>query len=225
MSSFRQRVKIPDYTKEEERFNSITHILGGVLSALFLALGLVKVLKADEIHWRAVVSIVIYGFFSIALYTCSSVYHGLSVHDGKRVMRVIDHCSIYFLIAATYTPYLLLCVYPVNPKLCWYVFAGIWALTALGSVLNAVNMEKFKVVCLLCYLVMGWLSLINIKILWDGLGPMGFGLLLAGGIIYTVGALLYVFGKKWRWFHGIFHLFVVGASVCHFCSVYFYVLP
>ncbi len=206
---------LPDYTKGEEIMNMVTHITGGALGILALVLG---VIFAKTALTR--VTMAIYGGSMVCLYAVSSVYHGLRPNMGKRVMQVIDHCTIYFLIAGTYTPLVLLALRPVYPALGWGLFGFQWALTALAVTLTAIDLKKYNVFSMICYIGMGWAVLPFMTQIRAVLGEAGFAWLLWGGIAYTVGAVLYGIGSKKKWFHSVFHIFVVLGSALQMVSVF-----
>lgn len=213
---------MPYYTRGEEIMNMVTHIVGGGFGVVVLAVTvLVSALHGNV--W-GIVSSAIYGFSMICLYTVSSVYHGLHMNRGKRVMQVIDHCTIYFLIAGTYTPILLSGIRQNDPALAWVVFGVEWGLAALGITLNAIDLRKYRVFSMICYLCMGWMIIISLKACIAAMTRDGFMWLLAGGICYTVGSVLYGVGRKVRYFHAIFHIFVVLGSILQAVGIIFYVL-
>ena len=160
----------------------------------------------------------------VALYTLSSVYHGLRPCTGKKVMQILDHCTIYFLIAGTYTVIALSALRPVYPMLGWGMFAFQWALTALAVTLTAIDLKKYRVFSMICYICMGWAILPFMKETMTVLTVPGFAFLLAGGISYTIGAVLYGIGSKKRWMHSVFHIFVVLGSLLQFLCILFYAL-
>lgn len=216
------RRQLPDYTKGEEQMNTVTHIVGGGLAVI---MALLCILRAS--HGRQVWSIVgccIYSVSMITLYTMSSVYHGLRPGMGKKVMQVMDHCTIYLLIAGTYTPILLSALLPVYPVIAWGLFAFEWGLTVLAVTLTAIDLRKFRVFSMVCYICMGWAIFPFMRQVMAVIGRTGFLLLLSGGISYTVGAVLYGLGKKKRWMHSIFHILVVIGSVLQFFSIFLYCL-
>ena len=213
---------MPYYTRGEEIMNMVTHIVGGGFGvAVLIATVLVSALHGNA--W-GIVSSAIYGFSMICLYTVSSVYHGLRMNRGKRVMQVIDHCTIYFLIAGTYTPILLAGIRLNDPVLAWTVFGAEWGLAALGITLNAIDLRKYRVFSMICYLCMGWMIIISLKPCIAAMTEEGFAWLLAGGISYTVGSILYGVGRKVRYFHAIFHIFVVIGSILQAVGIIFYIL-
>ena len=163
-----------------------------------------------------VVTGAIFGASMILLYTISSVYHGLSpLVLGKKVLRVLDHCTIYLLIAGSYTPLALCALRGVNPKMGWTLFGVVWGAAVIGIILTAIDMERFKVFSMICYLAMGWCVVVTWKPMTQAIGLGGTVFLVLGGVAYTIGAMLYVIGKKKnkRYVHSIFHLFVVLGSL------------
>ncbi len=211
---------LPDYTKGEEIMNMVTHIAGGGIGLLALAVGLFRGMGSGY----ALAGALIYGVCIVALYTMSSVYHGLRPGMGKKVLQVLDHCTIYFLIAGTYTPIALCALRPVYPLLGWGMLAFQWGLTALAVTLTAIDLKKYNVFSMICYIGMGWAILPFLGIAKQVLGNAGFSLLLWGGIAYTLGAILYGIGSKKRWFHSVFHIFVVLGSFLQMLCVVFFVL-
>jgi hemolysin III len=217
-----QRV-LPDYTRGEEICNMVTHIVGGVLG--IVALVLCPVVGARHHSVWSVVSGTVFAFTLLVLYTISSVYHGLHPSlFGKRVLQVLDHCSIFLLIAGTYTPILLCTIRPYSPGLAWTLFGVVWGMAALGITFNAIDLKKYDRFSMICYLLMGWAIVMRIDLVYKLIGPAGFWLLLAGGLAYTVGAVLYLLGRKRRYAHSAFHVFVVIGSLLHFLCILLYVL-
>ena len=202
--------------------NMVSHIAGGGLGILVLALCVAKAIWFS--NTTALVGSIIYGFTMIALYTVSSVYHGLRPSMGKKVMQVIDHCAIYFLICGTYTPILLISFVPVYPSLGWGLLIVQWALAILATTLTAIDLKKYNVFSMVCYILMGWGIIFFLPQALQALTKPGFLLLLAGGIVYTVGAVLYGIGSKQRWFHSVFHIFVVIGSLLQFLAILIYCL-
>ena len=222
MSVAKVQTSLPNYTRGEELFHMISHIVGGAIGVLiFSCCLLLSVLHGSG---YAVVGSSIYGGTLIVLYTISSVYHGLAVSTAKRVMRVLDHCAIYFLISGTYTPILLTAIRRENPSVCWVLMGLVWGLTALAVTLTAVDMKKYSVFSMICYIFMGWCIALVPKVALAAIPLPGIWLLLSGGIAYTVGAILYGIGKKHKYMHGVFHVFVVVGSVLQFLCILFYCL-
>lgn len=214
--------QMPVYTKGEERFNMISHIVGGAIGVA--ALVLCVIVSAVHHNGFGVAGSIVYGLSMIVLYTMSSVYHGL--HDGmaKRVMQVLDHCTIYLLIAGTYTPILLSAMRPIDPATSWILFGTVWALAALGIAVTAIDLKKYAVFSMICYLGIGWCIVFKVGLLIQAVGWGGFWLILMGGVCYTVGAVLYGLGRTQRYMHSVFHLFVIAGSVLHLLAILLYVL-
>ena len=223
-----QRVKIADrvlpvYTKGEEIFNMVSHIVGGAMGVA--AIVLCSIFAAIRGNAYGVVSGVIFGVTMLILYTMSSIYHGLNPKTkAKRIFQIIDHCSIYILIAGTYTPIALCTLREQSVFEGWLIFGIIWGLAIIGITLNSIDLKKFKLFSMICYLVMGWCIITRISIVINALGMGAFMLLLSGGVAYTVGAVFYVVGKKRKWMHSIFHIFCVIGSVLHFLFILLYVI-
>lgn len=210
---------LPRYSRGEEIMNMVTHIVGGVMGLLVLLLCPWQVETSP-----ALTGVLIYGICMTALYVMSSVYHGLRSGTAKKVMQVLDHCSIYFLIAGTYTPILLSAFLPRYPGICWGLLAMEWGLTVLAVTLTAIDLKKYNVFSMACYLFMGWGIIFFLPKALEVLTKPGFFLLLLGGIVYTLGAVLYGVGVHRRWMHAVFHIFVVMGSLLQFVAIYFYAL-
>lgn len=222
-TGIRARIKLPDYTKSEELMNMVTHIVGGGLGVVAL---LACVIVAALYHnvW-GIVSGCVYGLTMILMFTMSSIYHGLRIEVPKLVFRIIDHCSIFLLIAGTYTPVLLCGFRAAYPFDAWLLFGLVWGIAITGVVLNCISLERFKALSLVCYLGMGWASLIRLPQLIEVLGLGFFVMMLAGGVVYTIGAVFYGFGRKRRYMHSVFHIFVDVASVLHSVAIIVFVMP
>lgn len=214
--------KLPDYTKGEEVMNMVTHIVGGGIGVLALLLCLGKSLWKGSLC--GILCSLAYGICMTGLYAMSSIYHGLRPCTGKKVLQVLDHCTIYFLIAGTYTPVVLCAIAPVYPAIGWGLFVFEWVLTALAVTLTAIDLKKYNVFSMICYIGMGWAVLPFMRQTIEALTKPGFLWLLWGGIAYTVGAILYGIGSQKRWFHSVFHIFVVLGSILQLVSVLFYAL-
>ena len=195
-----KRIKIsdrvlPTYTRGEEIFNMVSHIVGG-------------------------------GFGVIVTLSCIIVG---AIHNNvygivKKIFQIIDHCTIFLLIAGSYTPFLLCTFRAYDAKLGWTLFAIIWGAAILGIVLNSIDLERYKVFSMICYLAMGWCIVIKASILPQLLGITGVALLVAGGIAYTVGAIFYGLGRNIKYFHSIFHLFIVLGSILQFFCIILFVI-
>ena len=213
------RIAIPRYTLGEELINSISHGVGAGLGITALVLCIVK--SCSPLDGYKLASSIVFGLTTTLLYLMSCLYHALKVNRAKRVFRVIDHCTIFLLIAGTYTPYTLNTLRGVTG---WVLFGIVWGVGILGIVLNAVSLKKFAKLSVACYIALGWVVIFASKELIASLDRGGLWLLLAGGIAYTVGAVLYGIGAKKRYFHSIFHFFCLIGTALHFFSIYFYVL-
>ena len=213
---------LPSYSVGEERMNMITHIVGGGLGMVMLLMCVIKAAYSHNI-WGIVASVV-YGISLISLYSVSSVYHGMKPGTAKKVMQVVDHCTIYFLIAGSYTVVVLSALRPDFPEIAWGLFGFVWTLTVLAVVLTAIDLKKYNVFSMACYVGMGWCVIPFWRQTLQVLTIPGFLLLLSGGIAYTIGAILYGLGKKRKWMHSVFHIFVVLGSVLQFLSVWLYAL-
>lgn len=215
-SRLEKKIELPKYKLSEELINSISHGVGAALSIVAFILGLIKAQNG-----LAIFSVFFYCISSFLLYLMSCLYHALKRNNAKRVFRIIDHCSIYLLIAGTYTPVVLL---TLPPTLGWSIFGIVWGMAILGIVLNAIDLKKFKIISMILYLVMGWCIIFSFDTLWNSMNHNGIYLLVIGGVIYTLGAIIYGIGKKKKYMHSIFHFFCLLASVCFFLSIYIYVL-
>ncbi len=215
--------QLPTYTKGEEIFNMTSHIVGVALG--ITALVLCTILSVKKTDALGILSSIIYGFSIILLFSMSSIYHGLSKKlKAKKVFQILDHCSIFLLIAGTYTPICIILLRKYDPNATWLILGIVWTVTIIGIVLNSIDIKKYKVLSMICYLAMGWCILIRIITIYKLLGNIGFALLLGGGIMYSIGAILYGIGKKKKYMHSIFHLFVLIATIMHFLCILFYVL-
>ncbi len=214
--------EMPDYTKGEEIFNMVSHIVGGALGVAALVLCII--VSAVHRNGYGLAGSIVFGLSMILLYTMSSVYHGLRDGMAKRVLQVLDHCTIYVLIAGTYTPVLLSAMRPIDPVSSWVLLGVMWGLSALAITLTAIDLRKYRVFSMICYIGMGWAAVLKIGLVYKAVGPAGFALILAGGVSYTIGAVLYGLGKKKRYMHSVFHLFVVLGSALHTVTILLYVL-
>lgn len=215
--------KMPIYTKGEEIFNMVSHIVGGALGII----AIISCVIVAAIHGNGygIVSGLIYGLTMILLYTMSSVYHGLKPNTtAKKVFQIIDHCTIYLLIAGSYTPFTLCTLREYDPVMGWTIFGIIWSLAILGIVLNAIDLRRYRVISMICYLIMGWCIIVKAALLPELLGIPGFVLLLLGGIFYTAGTIFYGLGRNHKYMHSIFHLFIVIGSLLQYLCIILYVM-
>lgn len=214
--------QLPNYSTGEEIMNTVTHIVGGAMGVA--ALTMCVMLAAQNRNIYGVIGSSIYGFCMIALYSVSSVYHGLRPGMGKKVMQVIDHCTIYFLICGTYTVIALSAIRPIYPKLGWLLLGFEWIMAIIATVLTAIDLKQYRVFSMICYIGMGWAIIPFARVVMQVLTRPGFYLLLAGGIAYTIGAVLYGIGSKKKWMHSVFHIFVDIGSLLQFLCVAMYAL-
>ena len=208
---------LPAYSRGEELMNMISHIAGGGLAVIALTLCLLRSCSNGKLS--GILCAIIYGGSMIALYTVSSVYHGLPQGTAKKVMQVVDHCTIYFLIAGTYTPIVLCAIAPVYPAIGWGLFLAEWMLALLATVLTAIDLRAYRVFSMICYIGMGWGIIFFLPQTMQILPPTGFWFLLAGGIAYTIGAILFGMGKRIKWMHSVFHIFVVLGSMLQLITI------
>ncbi len=205
------------YTIGEEIFNAVTHCVGGALSIAGCTL---MIIKAALVHSpMKVVCASIFGAMLIILYTMSTLYHSLTHPMAKHVMRIFDHCSIFMLIAGTYTPFTLVVM---GGALGWTLFGILWCVTVLGVVMNSLSLTRFHKIAMVLYILMGWCVVFCVRPVITYLGLWGSLMLLAGGLFYTGGILFFISKKKYM--HSIWHIFVVLGSVCHILCVLFWVI-
>ena len=200
-----------------ERFNSISHLVGAGLAVLGSVLLIVSAARLGD-PWK-IVSFSIYGTMLVALYVASTLYHSVRGR-AKAILQKFDHCSIYLLIAGSYTPFALVSLRGVWG---WSLLGAVWTLALVGILQEIWFAKGARVLSLVIYLLMGWLALVAIVPLWTALSPAGFAWLAAGGLFYTVGIIFYVADQRVRHGHGVWHLFVLGGSSCHFFTVLFFV--
>ena len=233
-------IELPNYRLSHELWNSISHGLTGLFGIIALILMMCKiggVYTPNGLHVPlndpySYVSCAIYGFAIIVCMTISCIYHALAKNNGKRVLRVLDHDFVFFLVAGTYTPFCLISMRELplwgiegTNWSGWLIFALVWSLIALGITMNSVNIKKFGVLSMTIYICAGWLIIFNCVELFNQIGLESFLLLLFGGISFSIGAVLYGIGSKHSvWWHTVFHFFVSAGIVLQFLSVYLFVL-
>ena len=207
----------PKYTLGEEIVNAITHGIGAALAIAGLVL---LIIKADSVI--GVVTGILYAVIMIVLYVISCIYHSLSFRlKGKKVLRILDHCNVQLMVAGTYTP---ICLSMLGGTLGWVMFSIVWAVTIVAVIVNCINLEKYKVVSVICNLLLGWAALFIMKPLVAACPSTGLALLIWGGVVYSIGAILYGLGHKVRYMHSVFHFFVIGGSILHYFMIFFYVV-
>ncbi|MEI7945555.1 MAG: hemolysin III family protein [bacterium] len=219
MNKFQTR----DYTVTEEISHSAIHAIGSHLGAAMLALMVVfAVQSGTHVAWK-VASGTVFGLSIILLYTVSSVYHALTNERAKQIMEIFDHIAIYLLIAGTYTPFTLVTLRESSPIIAWTIFGIVWSVALVGSINKISNTGKWRKLSTLAYILMGWIVLIAVKPLIAAMPLGGLLLLLAGGLLYTLGTVFYL----WRimpFHHAVWHLFVLGGTICHFLCIQLYVM-
>lgn len=215
----RRMLGLPDYTLGEELMNAITHGAGALLGVVALVLCVVKSAIAGDAF--GVVASSIYGATLIVLYTMSCLYHALAVNRAKKVFQTFDHCSIFLLIAGTYTPITLVAM---RGWIGWTVFGIVWAAAIVGIVFNGIDVKKYTVMSMICYIAMGWVIVLFFGEFMRTVPSSGVWMIFWGGVVYTIGAVIYGFGKKARYIHSIWHFFVLAGSIVHFFAIYLYIL-
>lgn len=208
---------LPSYTKTEEFLNSFSHALG-VVFGIFVLISCIGVSSGTP----ALIGSIVYGTSIILLYAMSSIYHGLNPSNllAKQILRVADHCTIFVLIAGTYTPVILTAIYPYAPVKSLIILGCIWAAAIVGIIFTAIDLQKYSRFSMVCYIALGWFALFLIPSLIASAGISGLALLIGGGVSYTIGAVLYGIGKRKRYMHFVFHLFVIIGTVLHFICIY-----
>ena len=215
-----KKITIPNYTLGEELINAISHGIGVLLG--ITALVLTIVFSAKNNNTIGIISSSIYGGTMIIMYLVSCLYHALSPKlKAKKVFQIIDHCDIYLFIAGCYTPY---CLSLIGGTTGWIIFVIIWISAIIGVLLNAINLEKFQVPSMIMYLVMGWMIIFSYNNISTLLPKTGLILLITGGVSYTVGAIFCGLGTKKKYFHSIFHFFVLLGSTLQFFSILLYAI-
>lgn len=200
-----------------EKFNSISHLIGALLAIAGLSI-LVVIASLQGDAWK-IVSFSIYGASLVLLYMFSTLYHSFRGR-AKEILRTFDHIAIYLLIAGTYTPFTLV---TLRGPWGWSLFGIVWGLALVGIVLDSLPQRGKRILPLIIYIVMGWLILIAFRPMIDALPSAGLAWLCSGGILYTIGVIFYVLSNRVRHFHGIWHLFVLAGSLCHYFTILFYV--
>jgi hemolysin III len=202
---------------KEETLNSLTHMLGALLALAGLVVLVVSAALRGDM-WR-LASFTVYGLTLFLLYSASTLYHTCGGR-AKKFFRLVDHQAIYLLIAGTYTPFMLV---TLRGAWGWSLFGAVWALAAAGITLDTLHKKGSRLPQLVIYLVMGWMLMIALGPLLRSLPHWGFFWLLAGGLFYTSGVYFYVKDKRYPYFHGVWHLFVLAGSACHYFAVLFYI--
>ncbi len=217
--NLKERASLRLYTLGEEIAHSITHGIGAGLSIVGLVVLVILAARRGDVY--QIVSFSIYGASLIILYLASTLYHSFQRPRLKHVFKIIDHAAIYLLIAGTYTPFLLV---GIRGRLGWTLLVIIWGLAVLGVSFKAFFIHRFEKLSVLAYILMGWLSVAMMKELWANIPVGGVIWLAAGGVAYTVGVIFYAL-RKTPYMHAVWHLFVLGGSLCHYFAVLLYLAP
>lgn len=210
---------LPKYSPGEERLNTISHGIGIFMGIIVF---IMCTLKSGTTFAR--IGSILYGCCMIAVYAISTVYHALAPRTVKKVFQILDHCTIYLLIAGTYTPILLAAFVDQAPVVGWTLLILQWAVAVFAIILNAIDLKKFRPFSYTAYIVMGWAIIFVAPTALELISRPGLLYLLSGGISYTVGAILFGIGSKLPWFHSVFHFFVLLGSFLQFLSIYLYIL-
>lgn len=215
----KKNIRIPTYNLAEELINSISHGLGALFSIVGLVLLIIKASHQGAIE---VTTVTIFGTTMVLLYTISCIYHALSSKiRGKKVLRVLDHCNVYLLVFGTVIPIALVGI-SKNPG--WLFFSIVAFVTILGIITSIIDIDRFQVFEVICHLVNGWSVLFFSKYLIENIGYMGLAFIILGGVMYSLGAILYGIGSKIKYMHSIFHFFCLAGTIFHYIAIYFYVL-
>ena len=221
-------VELPKYSLKEELMNAISHGLGAIFGIVALVLMLIKTIPSKDVF--SIISVSIYGISLIILFTISCLYHSLARNKGKKVLRIMDHNMIYILVSGTYTPYTLIAMQNENiwnlgkGTVAYIMLITVWICCIVGIIFNSINIKKYAPLSMTCYIVSGWIIILAFFPLWNIIGATSVLLLLGGGIAYTIGSVLYIVGKKKKYMHSVFHIFVLIGAVMMFVSIYCYVL-
>lgn len=207
-----QEFNLPNYTLSEEILNSISHGIG----VIFAVVAICMLIISSPKNFKELFSSIVYGSTLFLLYIVSTLYHALKIGKAKKVFRVLDHCSIFLLIAGTYTP---ICVLKLSGS-GMIILAIIWIAAIIGIILNSHDISKYAKLSLACYITMGWAVIFAIKPLVENVTRCQLWLLVSGGITYTIGAVLYGMGKRFRYVHSLWHVFVLSGSILHFMMIY-----
>ena len=216
-----QENNLPKYTLGEEIVNAITHGCGVLMGIIVLLLCILKTSNGSII---STVTTCVYGCSMILLYLISTLYHSLVPSMGKKVFQILDHCSIFLLIAGTYTPIMMISVYPHDPISAGFIMALQWGVSAILITLNAIDMKRFRAFTYTGYIVLGWALLFIAPAAIRFIHHTGLLYIFLGGVSYTIGAIIFAIGTKKRWFHSVFHVFVLLGSLLQFIGIYQYLL-
>lgn len=218
-----RKAKVREQTAGEELANTLTHVVGSHLGAAMLALLVWKGAESGaDVAWK-VTAAALFGACMILLYAISSAYHAVTSWRAKRVLHIMDHMAIFFLIAGTYTPFCLVSLRPTHPGLGWTVFGIEWGATLIGIVFKIFTTGKYRYLSTAIYVAMGWTAVLAIVPLIRALQGLGTMWLATGGGLYTIGCIFYLW-KSLPYAHMVWHLFVLAGTICHFFCVFWYVM-
>ena len=209
----RRLLRLPEYTLGEEITNAVTHGLGALLALC----ALLAIIFSGPKTTLAATSLSVYGVSMFLLYLVSCLYHALAVNRAKKVFQVLDHCTVYVLIAGTYTPISLLSIGGAEGI---FLTSFVWGVSILAIILNAVDMRRIRVFSMICYIALGWCVIFFFRVLLESVDTRSLIFLVTGGILYTVGAILYGLGRTHRYMHSVWHVFCLGVSFFHFLVVW-----
>ena len=195
--------------------------IGAVFALVVTVLCVARGITLNRVDY--VVLSLIYGITMLSVFVCSSVYHGLRPNNAKKVMRVVDHAMINFMIVGTITPYMVLAVAPINPIMGWTLLIACWVAAITAVVITFTLFNKTKVIQMVLYMVIGWSSFMTVFVLWKHFSKDAVFLMVTGGIAYTIGAILYGIGRKKKYIHAVFHIFIILGAFLHFLGLYLYV--
>ena len=214
-------IEFINYTKTEEKLNTITHIFGAVLALVATIMTVVRSTSLGRIDYLAIG--LVYCLSMLLVFVCSSVYHGLPLSRAKKVMRMIDYTAIYFMLMGTITPYMLLSVVNVNYTLGWTLFLICFVATVISIILTLTSFSKTKAIRMVLYIVIGFCAFSSLFVIGDRVDRVGVKYVLAGNGAYIMGLILFAIGAKKKYFHTIFHIFVIIGATIHFINLYKFV--
>lgn len=214
-------IEFVNYTKKEEILNSVTHIMGAILTLIATVMCTIRSLSLERIDYLIIG--LVYCLSMLIVFLCSSIYHGLPKTKAKKVMRMLDYTAIYFMLMGTITPYMLLSVAKINYTLGWLLFSICLVATVISIILTLTSFSKTKVIRMILYIVIGFCAFSSIFVIGDRVNPDAVKLVLLGNGAYVMGLVLFAIGAKKKYFHAIFHIFVIIGAAVHYINLYWYV--
>lgn len=209
--------QLPSYSTGEEIFNSVSHIVGAVFGIYVLVSCVLRAWQSQRPMSMA--SAIVYGICTIFLFTMSGVYHGSVVIKIKKVLQIVDHCGVFLMFAGTYTPVMLCGLYRTNPTLAVVMLIVVYCIIAVGIVLESIDLVRFHILTLIMEVATGWMLLIVIYPLYKAIGFKDVAFVIGGGLLYTVGAVLYHKGSKKKYYHSVFHVFVLAGYYIQYLGI------